>query len=159
MNFKLNLPLEKVELIALFLGAVLVASTLSQFAFFLIQHKPPPSGVPVPFWLSAWYWLIAIYLATQVHNTLLRVAILSWGISIFVSWLMSDYEHMAALIIHQGFHLLAGVLMVIVGIRKNRLWGYVGALFLLVGLSVIQYHAAHNWDKALEKIPRHENLK
>lgn len=154
MNLNLNLPQEKVEVFALFLGSILIASTLSQSAFFLIQQKLPLLGVPLPFWLSAWPLLIAIYLATQIHNTLLRVAILSWGISMVVSWLMRGNESMATLLIHHGFHLLAGILMVIVGIRKNRYWGYIGALLLLFGLSVIQYHAANSWAKALETIPR-----
>jgi hypothetical protein len=138
MNLNLNLPQEKVEVFALFLGSILIASTISQSAFFLIQHKLPPPGVPLPFWLSACPWLIAIYLTTQVHNNLLRVAILSWGISMVVRWVMRGNESMVALVIHNGFHLLAGVLMVIVGMRKNRCWDYIGALFLLVGFSALQ---------------------
>ena len=156
LNLNLNLPQEKIEVFALFLGSVLIASTISQFAFFLIQHKLLPPRVPLPFWLSAWPWLIAIYLATQIHNNLLRVAILSWGISMVVRWLMRGNESMAALIVHNAFHLLAGVLMVIVGIRNNRCRGYVGAFFLLVGFSVLQYFTAVNWSSDLEIIQQHQ---
>lgn len=144
MNLNMNLPQEKVEIFALFLGAVFIASPLSNSAFFLIQHKLPPPGVLFPFWLAAWLWLFWIYLATQVHNTLLRVALLLLAISMAVSWLMGGNEGMAAWIIHNGFQLLAGVLMVIVGVRKNRCWSYIVALLLLVGFSVLQYFTAIN---------------
>ena len=157
MNLNLNLPQEKVEVFALFLGSILIASTVSQSAFFLIQHKLPPPGVPLPFWLSAWPWLIAIYLATQVRNNLLRVVILSWGISMVVRWLMRGNESLVALVIHNGFHLLAGGLMVIVGMRKNRCRGYIGALFLLVGFSALQYFTATNWSRDLVIIRQHQS--
>lgn len=155
MNLNLNLPQKKVEVFALFLGSVLIACALSQSAYFLIQHKLPSPASPLPFWSFGWSWLIGIYLATQVHNRILRVAILSWVISMVISWLSRGNEGMAAWFIYHGFHLLAGFLMVIVGIRLNRYWGYIGALLLMLGLSVIQYHAAYSWAKALETIPRH----
>jgi hypothetical protein len=156
MNLNINLPHKKVEMFALFLGAVLIASPLSNPAFFLIQHKLPPPGVFFPFWLAAWPWLFWIYLATQVHNTLLRVAISSLAMSMAVSWLMSGNEGMASWFIHVGFQLLAGVLMVIVGVRKNRCSGYLGALLLLVALAVLQYLTAVNWARDLEIIRQHQ---
>ena len=155
MNINLNLPQEKVEAVALFIGAVLIASTISQSAYFFIQNNFPPSSVHIPIWSFAWSWLIAIYMVTQVHNNLLRVAILSWVISKVALWSLSGSWSMAALVIHNGFYFLAGVLMVSVGVRKNNRRSCFVAFLLMAVLALIQYHALQSWAKTLETITRH----
>ena len=156
MNMKLNLPQEKLEVFFLFFGAVLMASVISGSAFILIQNKLPPHGVPLPFWLAALFWLLAIFMATQVQNTLLRVAISSWVISKVLSWLLSGDSGMAPWLARNGFLLLAGVLMIVVGVRRCRRSVCIGAFLLLVALSVLQYFTAVNWGRTLEEIGRHE---
>jgi len=156
MNMKLNLPQEKIEVFFLFFGAVLMASVISRSAFILIQSKLPPHGVPLPFWLAAFFWLLAIFMATQVQNTLLRVAILSWVISKVLSWMLSGNAGMAPWLACNGSLLLAGVLMVVVGVRRCHKGVCFGALLLMIALSVLQYVTAVNWGRTLEEIGRHE---
>jgi hypothetical protein len=155
MDVKLNLPQKKMEVLFLFFGAVLMASVLSGSAFFLIKNKLPPHGAPIPIWLAAWFWLLAIFMATQVQNILLRIAILSWVISNVLSWLLSGNAGMAAWLACKGFLLLAGVLMIVVGLRKSRKSFCIGAFLLMVALSVEQYFTAVNWARDLEEINRH----
>jgi len=153
---KLNLPQEKLEVFFLFFGAVLMASVISGSAFILIQNKLPPHGVPLPFWLAALFWLLAIFMATQVQNTLLRVAISSWVISKVLSWLLSGDSGMAPWLARNGFLLLAGALMIVVGVRRCRKGVCIGAFVLLVALSVLQYFTAVNWGRTLEEIGRNK---
>jgi len=156
MNLKLNLPQEKMEVFFLFFGAILIASVLSGAAYFLIQNKLPAPGVPLHIWLAAWFWLMAIFMATQVQNTLLRVAILSWVISKVLSWLLTGNEGMAPWLASKGFLLLAGVLMIVVGARRCRKSVCIGAFMLMIALSVVQFFTAVNWARDLEEIGRHE---
>ena len=145
MNIKLNMPQEMVEVFAMFFGSVLIASVLSGSTFFLIQNKLPPHSLPLPIWLAVWFWLSAIFIATQVQNILLRLAILSWVIGKVFTWLCSGNEGLATWLVHNGFFLLAGVIMVVVGVRKSRIGVCIGAVLLLIGLSVFQYTSAVNW--------------
>ena len=156
MNPKLNLPQEKMEVFFLFFGSVLIASVLSCSAFFLIQNKLPPHGAPLPFWLAAMFWLFAIFMAGQIQNTLLRVAIISWVILKVLSWLLSGDAGVAAWLACKGFLLLAGVLMVVVGVRRCRKSICIGAFLRMVALSVVQYFTAMNWARDLKEIGRHE---
>lgn len=156
MSLRLNLPQEKIEMSFLFFGAVLMASVLSGAAYFLIQDKLPPPAAPLPFWLAALFWLLAIFMAGQIQKALLRVAILSWVISKALSWFLSGNEGMAPWLACKGFLLLAGVLMVVVGVMRCRKSVCIGAFVLLLALSVVQYYTALNWARDLEEIGRHE---
>jgi hypothetical protein len=156
MNLKLNLPQEKMEVFFLFFGAVLIASVLSGAVFYLMQHKFPPHGVPLPIWLAAFFWLFALFMVPQIQNTLLRIAILSWVISKILLWQFIGHEGLAAWLACKGFLLLAGVLMVVVGIRRCRKGACIGAFLLMVALSVVQYVTVVNWARDLEEINRHK---
>jgi hypothetical protein len=121
-----------------------------------LQNKLPPYGAPLPFWLAAMFWLLAMFMATQIQNTLLRVAIISWIIGKVLSWLLSGNAGMAPWLARNGFLLFAGVLMIVVGVRRCRKSVCIGAFVLMVTLSVVQYVTAVNWARDLEEIGRHE---
>jgi membrane-bound ClpP family serine protease len=63
---------------------------------------------------------------------------------------------MAAWVACKGFLLLAGVLMIVVGVRRSGKGVCIGAFLLLVALSVVQYFTAVYWARDLEEIDRHE---
>lgn len=145
----LNLPQEKLEVVAMFLGAVLIASILSSAAYWLIQKSlpPPPTG-RLPLWLAVWLWACGLFIAIQFRNVVLRGAVLLWVLARVIFWVSYGHEGGDIRLAATGIYLTAGLLMVVIGSRRSKPKFCVAALFLLVGVSAIQYHAAITYAKA-----------
>jgi hypothetical protein len=155
MNLKIDMREEKFLPWAPFLGALFMGLGVSNIAYYLISYRVPSPSTSISVYFLICLWICMLYFAFQFRNGLLRAWMLLLPAIGIVRWISHGYAVPIAWLVGSSLHLLAGILLVVAGVKSISIRNRIAAFLLFIVFLAFRYWSIAKWVSISETIGRH----